>query len=118
MWTVLTNLQRWVDGVDPGTHRRIKGLRLVTAYGIAAALGTLKNISAAVPSNFALGTVAGSFALWASVSEGRSTRYTSSRDLTVLCIACAADQSCYQQNSGCCCGSSRDGYGLGSDIFH
>lgn len=47
MWAVLTNLERWVDRVDPGTHRRIKGLRLVTAYGIAAALGSLKDISAA-----------------------------------------------------------------------
>lgn len=95
MWAVLTNLERWVDRVDPGTHRRIKGLRLVTAYGIAAALGTLKDISAAVPSNLSLGTLAGSFALWASVSEGRSTRYTSSRDLTILCIACALGASSY-----------------------
>jgi hypothetical protein len=31
---------RWLDRIDPGGHRRIKGLRLVTAYGIAARLGT------------------------------------------------------------------------------
>ena len=32
-------LVEWLVHVDPGTHRRIKGLRLVTAYGIAAMLG-------------------------------------------------------------------------------
>ena len=25
----------WLDRLDPGVHRRIKGLRLVTAFGIA-----------------------------------------------------------------------------------
>ncbi|PRY07981.1 hypothetical protein [Paraburkholderia sp. BL25I1N1] len=37
---VLSLATTWLDQLDPGTHRRIKGLRLVTAYGIAAALGT------------------------------------------------------------------------------
>jgi uncharacterized membrane protein YccC len=92
MWA---NLQRWIDRIDPGTHRRIKGLRLVTAYGIAVALGTLKDLSADVPSNLSLGILAGSFALWASVSEGRSTRYGSSRDLIFLCIASALGASSY-----------------------
>lgn len=95
MRAMLTHLERWFDRVDPGTHRRIKGLRLVTAYGIAAALGTLKDISADIPSNLSLATLAGSFALWASVSEGRSTRYASARDLTILCIACALGASSY-----------------------
>jgi hypothetical protein len=95
MWAALTSLEKWIDRIDPGTHRRIKGLRLVTAYGIAAALGTLKDISADIPSSLSLGTLAGSFALWASVSEGRATRYASTRDLTILCLACALGASSY-----------------------
>jgi hypothetical protein len=74
----------WLDGIDPGAHRRIKGLRLVTAYGIAAALGSLKDITADIPRTVTIGTLAAGFALWASVSEGRATRYESSRDLVVL----------------------------------
>ncbi|MGF7137142.1 hypothetical protein P3T40_008655 [Paraburkholderia sp. EB58] len=82
-------VDRWLARVDPGTHRRIKGLRLVTAYGIAAALGTLQDIAHSVPSSISLGFLAGSFALWASVSEGRTKRAESSRDLTLLCFAAA-----------------------------
>jgi Fusaric acid resistance protein-like len=80
---------RWLDQVDPGTHRRIKGLRLATAYGIAAALGTLQDIAHSVPSSVSLGYLAGNFALWASVSEGKTTRAESSRDLLLLCFAAA-----------------------------
>ena len=80
---------RWLDQVDPGTHRRIKGLRLVTAYGLAAALGTLQDIAHSVPSSVSLGYLAGSFALWASVSEGKTTRAESSRDLLLLSFAAA-----------------------------
>jgi Fusaric acid resistance protein-like len=53
------------------------------------------DISAHIPSNLSLGALAGNFALWASVSEGHSTRYTSSRDLTVLCIAAALGAASY-----------------------
>lgn len=80
---------RWLDRVDPGTHRRIKGLRLVTAYGLAAALGTLQDVAHSVPSSISLGFLAGSFALWASVSEGKTTRTESSRDLILLSFAAA-----------------------------
>lgn len=80
----------WLERVDPGTHRRIKGLRLVTAYGIAVALDTLHDVTADVPSNLDFGTLAGGFALWASVSEGRATRFESSRDLVILYAAAAA----------------------------
>ncbi|WP_233836281.1 FUSC family protein [Paraburkholderia sp. ZP32-5] len=80
----------WFDRVDPGTHRRIKGLRLVTAYGIAVALGTLHDLASIAPAPVSLGGLAGSFALWASVSEARTTRYESSRDLVWLCVAAAA----------------------------
>jgi hypothetical protein len=79
----------WLDQADPGTHRRIKGLRLVTAYGIAAALGTLQDIAHSVPGNVSLGYLAASFALWASVSEGKTTRAESSRDLLLLSLAAA-----------------------------
>jgi hypothetical protein len=59
----------WFDRVDPGAHRRIKGLRLVTAYGVAAMLGTLLGGSHGLSSAALLGPLAGGFALWASVSE-------------------------------------------------
>jgi hypothetical protein len=77
----------WLEQVDPGTHRRIKGLRLVTAYGIAALLGTLQGINHGLPSGASLSALAGGFALWASVSEAQTTRAASSRDLLLLCAA-------------------------------
>jgi hypothetical protein len=79
----------WLDRADPGTHRRIKGLRLVTAYGLAAALGALQDVTQGVPAGASVGALASSFALWASVSEARTTRWESSRDLAVLCLAAA-----------------------------
>jgi len=36
-----TRITRWLDRIDPEVRRRVKGLRLVTAYGIAAVLGAL-----------------------------------------------------------------------------
>jgi Fusaric acid resistance protein-like len=80
---------RWLEQIDPGSHRRIKGLRLVTAYGIAALLGTQQQISGGLPAGQFLSSLAGGFALWASVSEGESTRGKSSRDLLLLCAAAA-----------------------------
>ena len=79
----------WLDRVDPGTHRRIKGLRLVTAYGIAAMLGTMPDIAAGLPNGAALPSLASGFALWGSVSEARATRAESSRDLLLLAAAAA-----------------------------
>ncbi|MDR5761780.1 FUSC family protein [Caballeronia sp. LZ035] len=79
----------WLDRVDPGTHRRIKGLRLVTAYGLAAALGALQDVTQGLPAGTSVGALAGGFALWASVSEARSTRWESSRDLVILCLSAA-----------------------------
>jgi hypothetical protein len=95
MVAILARLNAWLERIDPGAHRRVKGLRLVTAYGIAAALGALKDVSADVPSTLSLGTLAGNFALLASVSEGRSTRYASSRDLVLLCLAIAFGAASY-----------------------
>ena len=80
----LTNAGLWLGRIDPGAHRRIKGLRLVTAYGIAAMLGAMPEISRAVPHASSLSSIAAGFALWASVSEGQATRIKSSRDLLVL----------------------------------
>lgn len=79
----------WLERIDPGTHRRIKGLRLVTAYGIAAMLGTIVGTTYGLPGGPSLGFLAGGFALWASVSEGRTTRGSSSRDLVLLVAASA-----------------------------
>jgi fusaric acid resistance family protein len=80
----LTHAGQWLDRIDPGVHRRIKGLRLVTAYGIAAMLGAMPEISRAVPHASLLSSIAAGFALWASVSEGQATRIKSSRDLLLL----------------------------------
>ncbi len=91
----LTSVTAWLDRVDPGTHRRIKGLRLVTAYGIAAMLGTMPDIAAGLPDNAGLASLAGGFALWGSVSEARTTRAESSRDLVLLAAAAALGASIF-----------------------
>jgi hypothetical protein len=78
---------RWLDRLDPGVHRRVKGLRLVTAYGIAAMLGALHDVAAGLPDAASLSALAGGFALWASVSEGQATRSRSARDLALLSAA-------------------------------
>ena len=83
--SLIAGTAAWFDRIDPGTHRRIKGLRLVTAFGLAALLATVPQISyghAAL-----LGPLASGFALWASVSEAQTTRYGSARDLVLLCLA-------------------------------
>jgi hypothetical protein len=80
---------QWLERIDPGMRRRIKGLRLVTAYGLGTALGALRDVTGALPGATSLGSLAGSFALWASVSESRVTRGESCRDLAVLCAAAA-----------------------------
>ena len=87
--SILIAASVWLSRVDQGAHRRIKGLRLVTAYGIAAMLGTMPDIVAGLPDGSALSSLAGGFALWGSVSEAQSTRAESSRDLLLLTIAAA-----------------------------
>jgi hypothetical protein len=81
----LISIRGWFDRIDPGTHRRIKGLRLVTAFGLAALLATVPQISRGHA--ISLGPLAAGFALWASVSEGKTTRYECAHDLAFLCIA-------------------------------
>jgi hypothetical protein len=78
-----------MEGIDPGRHRRIKGLRLVVSYGIAALIGALPVISHRLSHGTLLSFLAGGFALWACVSEGRATRVESSRDLVILSAAAA-----------------------------
>jgi hypothetical protein len=95
MCTSLGGAMSWLNRIDPGAHRRIKGLRLVTAYGIAAMLGTMADIARAVPNGAALSSLAGGFALWASVSEGRGTRAGSTRDLLLLSAAAALGAASY-----------------------
>jgi hypothetical protein len=85
----LSKTVAWLDHVDPGAHRRVKGLRLVTAYGLATAIGSLHDVTHNASSHVSVGTLAATFALWASVSEARSTRAESSRDLAILCGAAA-----------------------------
>ncbi|RKP49710.1 FUSC family protein [Pararobbsia silviterrae] len=95
MKQIVDTLPAWLDRVDPGAHRRIKGLRLVTAYGLALALATLNTLTSSVPPTVPLGMLAAGFALWASVSEARATRAASSRDLAALCVAAAAGATLY-----------------------
>jgi hypothetical protein len=80
---------RGLKRIDPGAHRRIKGLRLVTAFGLAAMLGKMPELTQGLSDSASLSIIAGGFALWASVSESRSTRAESSRDLLALCAAAA-----------------------------
>jgi hypothetical protein len=80
----LSEIGAWLDRIDPGVHRRVKGLRLATAFGLAAMLATMPGIA---ERGMQLGVLAAGFALWASVSEGQTTRYRSARDLVVLCLA-------------------------------
>lgn len=82
----MNKVMSWLESIDPGEHRRIKGLRLATAYGIAALLGTLSAIQGPA-GNSNLSTLAGGFALWASVLEARTNRADSTRDLLLLCAA-------------------------------
>lgn len=79
----------WIEHLDPGAHRRIKGLRLVTAYALAAMCGALVSLSWPIGNGALLPSLAGGFALWASVSEGESDRRRSSRDLAALTLAAA-----------------------------
>lgn len=80
----------WLEQIDPGGHRRRKGLRLVAAYGLAAVLGIVLHRSYDISGSQWLGYLAAGFALWASVSEGQTTRWLSARDLAFLNAAAVA----------------------------
>ncbi|MDF2998908.1 MAG: putative rane protein [Xanthobacteraceae bacterium] len=85
----------WLERLDPGVHRRIKGLRLVTAFGLAAMAGRMPEVVNGLDAGQSLSVLAGGFALWASVSEVRSMRSDSSRDLLLLCMAAAVGAASY-----------------------
>lgn len=91
----LSRAAAWLERVDPGVHRRIRGLRLVTAFAIASMLGAMGDITRGLPDSLTLATLAGGFALWASVSEGRGTRSESSRDLVLLSMAAGIGATSY-----------------------
>lgn len=82
--TIASMLGRLRD-LDPDGHGRIKGLRLVAAYGIAAILGGLHALTTLQLPPAVLAIMAGAYALWASVSEARTAPAASCRDLVVLC---------------------------------
>ena len=79
----------WLERLDPGAHRRVKGLRIVTAYAIAAMAGLLPALQDAHQASSSLSQLAAGFALWASVSEAETTRRRSTRNLTILCVTAA-----------------------------
>ncbi len=89
---LLAQTSAWLERIDPGVNRRVKGLRLVTAYGIAALLGTLGDIQHGLPSGASLSSLAGGFALWGSIYEAQTTRAKSARDLALysLAVVCGA----------------------------
>ncbi|MEF0943066.1 FUSC family protein [Rhizobium sp. BR 362] len=87
---MLSSIARRLEKVDPGSHRRIKGIRLVTAFGLAALAGAHYASAYSVPKGNALGVLAAGFALWGSVSEARSARLESTRDLLFLAMAAVA----------------------------
>jgi len=74
----------WLEQIDPGGHRRIKGLRLVAAYGLAAVSAIVLHRSYEISGSQWLSYLAAGFALWASVSESQTTRWLSARDLAIL----------------------------------
>jgi hypothetical protein len=82
--SAIARVTKFLERIDPGRHRRIKGLRLVAAYGVAVLLGAVPAISQRVSHGSVLSLLAGGFALWACVSEGRSTKTESCRDLVIL----------------------------------
>ncbi len=84
---VMNPVGLWLEHIDPGAHRRIKGLRLSTAFAIAALGGSLYANTHAVARSDVLGMLAAGFALWGSVSEARATRFESTRDLLLLTAA-------------------------------
>lgn len=52
-------------------------------------LGALHDVAQGLPAAASLSSLAGGFALWASVSEGQATRFESARDLALLSAAAA-----------------------------
>ena len=79
----------WLNEVDPGMHRRFRGLRLVAGYGMATAISYLSASLLGIPNPEVLSSLANGFALWASVVEWQPTRRMAIRDLAVFVLAAA-----------------------------
>jgi hypothetical protein len=87
--SVISRAAEWIEQIDPGTHRRIKGLRLVTAYGIAALLGTL-------PSRMACTAVSRWVLLQVDLLCGRAyLRVESSGESRAAILCCCAELECW-----------------------
>ena len=85
----------WLAAIDPGAERRFKGLRLVAAYALAVAIGSLWDLASGASGGTHVANLAGGFALWGSVSEARTERVAASRDLFLLCAAATAGAILY-----------------------
>ncbi len=74
----------WLDGIDPGGRRRIRGLRLVATFA-GASMGAFLAMPGANALNAS--AIAGGVAIWAGVYENAPTRRRGVFELTVLIAA-------------------------------
>src|SRR5271165_551326 len=80
---------RWLEHIDPGARRRIRGLRLAAVFAIASMAGLL-----AVPGPHSVGAAcAATFAIWPSVYENAATRRQAMIDLLVMIASSALGAS-------------------------
>ena len=82
----MERLVAWLDQVDPGGRRRIRGLRLAAVFAVASMAGVL---SFPGPRSLDAAAMAGNCAIWSSLYEAAATRRRASADL-LLFIAAAA----------------------------
>ena len=82
----IRRLASWLEQIDPGVHRRIKGLRLVTAYGIAALLGAGLNRSYEITGGASL-TCSSSEPMRQLAASGKLRIRILSRPLMMVCCA-------------------------------
>ena len=80
----------WLDRLDPGVHRRIKGLRLVTAFGIAWMASTAGDRAAGTQRRLSWRHSRG-FRPLGQRLQARATPAESSRDLLFLVLAATAE---------------------------
>jgi len=76
----------WLNDIDPGMRRRIKGLQLIIGYGIAAAISYLWADMLGIRNPEVLSSLATGFSLFAGVMEWRSTRRIAIRDLALFVL--------------------------------
>lgn len=82
----LRQAARWLDGIDPGGRRRVRGLRLIMIFAVASMAGVLAMPGA---SGIKAGACAGNFAIWASIYEASPTRRRAAASLLALIGASA-----------------------------